>query len=324
MLHFKHMLDQKQAGFATLGLILVILVIAIGAAAYFAVGNYQKSKPTLDVGLGSPDKPSREIKVAIGTHAITLDANTIAVLPTGATIDLTNFTFDPKETSRADTLETNTFIHSGTFVAYHKGYNYELSNYACKKGYVTHDDYMSNDRISCTLTISVGQTSPPALKSLAGTQLQISSQSSQIYDHTLKSANLPIANPGAPHYDIEVPYLQFWGEGDGKYWGVSGNRLRVKTSYGIAELEFDEATFDSDLQNHVIKSAAIGPVKVQVSMTNFSCFPPYLLATGQCSTLIPSSGPHIGKAVHTYNRVDYALNFTQSEPTPTDRLVLHY
>ena len=263
---------------------------------------------------------TQEIEVREGTQLVTVDNKTLLKLPSGATVDLQYFTFNPSGHSTDDS-ETNQFEHSANFKAYHKGYLYAFSRYSCMTGEVWHDDYSSNDRISCSFTISAERTASPDIASYDAISFVASSQSRQIYDHSLKSIQ---ANPGKAYYDLEVPYMQFWGTGDGTFWGAGGNTLRVTTVYGIGTVNFDEQSFDSDLRNQSVKSVQVGPLTTHIKMTAVSCYPPYRQSDGQCYPQVMTSGPYQGQTVYIYNRVDYAINFTQSKKPDADQLILHY
>jgi hypothetical protein len=312
-------INQNQNGFSVIIVVLLIFICIVMAGAYMRLRN---SNPETHSYNQPASQNMKKLKVGEGQQTVTVDSQTMATLPSGATIDLQNFTFNPNVHDSSD-VEANQFEHSPTFKAYHKGYTYTLSNYSCKNGQVTHDDYTSNDRLSCSFTISTEKSSSPNIPSYNGIAFTTSSQSRQIYDHSLKSVTTSNPNQNA-YYDIEVPYIQFWGKGNGKYWGASGNTLRIKTVFGIGTVNFNENSFDNDVRDSTSKSVKIGVVAASVRMTGVSCYPPYLNAQGQCSPSIMTSGPYKGETVFVYNHVDYALSFTQTSKETPDHLVLHY
>jgi len=312
-------INQNQDGFSVLAIVLLIFVCVVIAGAYGRLRHTSLNTPSYSQ---PATQNLKTVKVDEGQQSVTVDGQTVLTLPSGATIDLEHFTFNPNVHDSGD-VETNQIEHTPTFKAYHKGYTYSLSNYSCKNGEVFHDDYTSNDRLSCSFTISSEKSSSPNIPSYDGISFNASSQSRQIYDHSLKSATTSSANQSA-YYDIEVPYMQFWGKGDGKYWGASGNTLRIKTVFGIGTINFNENSFDSDVKDKVSKSVKIGSVTAKVHMTGVSCYPPYLDAQGQCSPSVMTSGPYKGETVYVYNHVDYTLSFSQTSKEIPDHLVLHY
>jgi hypothetical protein len=309
------MLKPKQGGFAVIYLILVLAVVAVMGLAVF---RWTQHKPATTAKATVATK-LHEITAGEGSQTYTVDDKTVLKLPSGATIDLTSFTFNPDKGSTGE-VETNQFKHSATFQAYHRGYLYEFKDYSCRTGQVWHDDYSSNDRLSCTFQLSAKRVSPPAVAGYDSLSQALSSQSVQIYDHSFRTAP---AGQAAAYYEVEVPYLQFWGKGDGVYWGATGNALHIKTVYGIGTINFDENAVNSDVRNRSVKSVYIGPVTAQARITGVSCYVPYLTA-GQCSPSVMTSGPNAGQTVYTYNRVDYALSFSQAQKPASDQLVLHY
>lgn len=317
------MLNKKsQGGFSVVYVAAVVLIGVVIIGTYVRLTHSDSYSQQSDYNAAASQN-MKNIKIGEGVQSVRVDGKTVLKLPSGAAIDLHYFKFDPDTYGSGDT-EINRFEHSPTFKAYHKGYLYSLSNYNCQSGQVAHDDYSSNERLLCNFTLSTERSAPPRAASYNGVSFTASSQSRQIYDHSLKSVRT--SEPGqSAYYDLEAPYMQFWGKGDGTYWGASGNTLRIKTVYGVGAVTFGEQSFGVDVQNKAVKSVQIGPLTAHVRMTGVGCYPPYLDSAGLCHPSVMTSGPYKGETVYTYNRVDYAFNFTQTSKQPTsERLVVHY
>lgn len=242
-----------------------------------------------------------ETSIDEGLYTITINEESTVILPSGSTITLDGFTFDPKEQyqpGKTIRLVTNMKMHDG-------GYTYFISGLNCNSKHKWFDDYSILVLSECVMDLEVQKINPQEIK-YDNFELRFSSPSDQHYNNN-DPANLgrkPITNPANDPFITVVPqYIHLYTSPamDGYSTGTPiGDTIGIYTAYGYTEIHFND--YKDDILQKRTKKAQIGPLTLSLAIEEISCYAPYLNKEEECIT------PY-GTTV--LNKVDFVLSIDQ-------------